>query len=216
MNVTVHDEELTLLPERALWWARAGLLALSDVHLGRSESLQREGLPIPTEAGASDLARLGELVGRLAPREVLILGDFIHQRTSWSRALKAGLAGFFARHRGPDWTLILGNHERGSRAHLEELPLTLVTGHVARPPFRFTHGHETAPGGDFTVAGHRHPVVTLREGPLRLRFPCFVLDARELTLPSFGTWTGGHEIQARARHRYFAATPREVFEIDLD
>lgn len=212
MTIVLAGETLELLAERALWWPRFGLLALSDLHLGKAESLQREGVPVPAEAGASDLARLGKLIDELRPQEVLILGDFIHQRTSWTASLKSALHSFFMSHRNLDWGLILGNHERGSEAELRDFPLAITTDDVKRESLIFTHGHRPQASG-FYVAGHAHPVITLRDGPLRMRFPCFELRRSGLVLPSFGTWTGGQESVRQRGVRRFAVTPSEVFEV---
>jgi uncharacterized protein len=42
------------------------------------------------------------------------------------------------------------------------------------------------------LAGHIHPTICLR-GPGRdsMRFPCFVLQGRQVILPAFGEFTGG-------------------------
>ena len=55
-------------------------------------------------------------------------------------------------------------------------------------------GHERA---TLNVCGHIHPVVRLRSRTDSLRLPCFFVehDHRRLTLPSFGEFTGGYEVE---------------------
>ena len=106
---------------------------------------------------------------------------------------------------------MIGNHERGSIEFLQALPLELINGAYHLEPFTFSHGHEVAQSG-FTIQGHIHPVVILKEGPVRLRLPCFVLNDTSLVLPSFGSFTGGYEITASAGTRIFAVT-KKIIEI---
>ncbi len=63
------------------------------------------------------------------------------------------------------------------------------------------------------MEGHTHPVIRVRKGSTRLRLPCFVLDENKLTLPSFGAWTGGFEIQQAAHRKIFAIANFDVFEV---
>jgi len=67
---------LTLLAERALWWAAERTLIVSDLHLGKAERMaRRSGALVPPYETAETLARLSALIGRLAPAHVICLGD---------------------------------------------------------------------------------------------------------------------------------------------
>jgi len=48
LTVDVAGESVRLLPERAVYWPRKESLFLSDLHLGRVESLQKFGRPVPS------------------------------------------------------------------------------------------------------------------------------------------------------------------------
>jgi DNA ligase-associated metallophosphoesterase len=213
MKVEVQGEILELLPERAFFWAERSLLGLSDVHLGKAESLQRMGLPIPSGSHHLDLRRMTALIEKYNPRQILILGDWIHRSDSWTPEIIYDLQDFFDRHRNRLWTLLLGNHERGSHPYLEQLPIELIDGHLDMGPFTFTHGHLPKQSARYRIEGHVHPVITLCDGPLKMRFPCFVLKPKVMLIPSFGTLTGGFETKLQPEARIFAAGPKDVFEI---
>lgn len=210
MILDLLGQRLELRPERALYWHEQKLLALSDLHLGKAESYQREGIPMPADQGVEDLTRLSHLIHELNPKSVLFVGDFIHARTSWSMGLKDELEGFFHVHRGREFHLIVGNHERGSLHHFEELPVQIVPDFAASP-FLFVHGHEKQ--RQFSVEGHLHPAITIKQGPLRFRLPCFVLEENRLILPSFGEWTGAADVTKQKHNRVFAVSGPSVFEI---
>lgn len=214
MRIKAAGQELELLPERAVWWAERHTLIFSDVHLGKAQSYRFEGIAIPSESGLTDLDTIASLIERWRPKEILILGDFIHHRQSWTPKFHEDLGIFLAQNRNIEWKLILGNHERGSRENFEDLPVELVAGDVLQAPFRFAHGHEVQTSNDFTVSGHVHPIVVLKEGPLTMRCPCFVLSPSRLLLPSFGVWTGGVEVSKLKDQRIFAVAGQEVFEVE--
>jgi DNA ligase-associated metallophosphoesterase len=215
MNISVAGEKLDLLPEKAIFWPGENILILSDVHIGKSESYQALGVPLPSGAHYEDLEHIERLLAQTGVAKVYILGDLIHHKTSWTPQIQQDLADFFQRHRDVEWTLLIGNHERGSIAFLEKLPLRLISGDHEHGPFLFSHGHDSGYQNSalFLIQGHIHPVVRLSQGAIRLRLPCFVMDLQRLILPAFGVLTGGYEMHPARGRRIFALTPESVFEV---
>lgn len=213
MKIKIADEELILLPQKSLQWPRAKMLVLSDLHLGKAESLQAQGIPLPSGAHQADLQGLSDLIHQTQPERVLILGDFIHNPQSWSTYVRKDLEIFFKEHHFCDFMLLLGNHERGSVPELTRLPMKISDKDLIEGPFRFCHGHTQKKDQYFQIQGHVHPVVNMKMGSTRLRLPCFVLEEDTLTLPSFGTLTGGFEIRPRAHQQVFVVSPQEVFPL---
>lgn len=186
---TLHwaGETLELLGEKAAWDPARRVLLLADLHLGKAETFQAHGIPLPSDGDASTLNALLELAHRLEPEAVLVLGDLIHSRLGLTGELRAKLSAL------PDLLgcplrLIGGNHERGS----------WIDGLVQEPaqalgPWWLSH--EPHPrSGHLNLCGHLHPVAVVGSGKERLRLPCFALDrdAARLALPAFGSLTGGH------------------------
>ena len=85
------DEQLEMLPERALWLPRRRWLLLADVHLAKAEHAQALGVPVPSDGGRADLGRLADLGRRLQPRRVFILGDLVHHPRAVTPALEQQL-----------------------------------------------------------------------------------------------------------------------------
>lgn len=182
-----EDERLDLLAEGALLVPSRGMLLLADLHLGKAESFQAQGIPLPSDGDAATLNPLLDLVHRLQPTEVLVLGDLIHSRLGLTAELREKLRAL------PDLLgcplrLIGGNHERGS--WIEGLPQ-----HPPQACGRLWLSHEPQPRpGWLNICGHRHPVALVGQGGDRVRLPCFAYDPRirTLVLPAFGQLTGGH------------------------
>lgn len=181
------EGQLQLLAERAVWEAEQRVLLLADLHLGKAESFQAQGIPLPSDGDADTLNALLQLAARLAPRQVVVLGDLIHSRLGLTPELRAKLAAL-PELLGCPLRLIGGNHERGS--WIEGLPQEPSQ---ALGPWWLSHQPEPRPGR-LNLCGHLHPVALLGSGKQRLRLPCFALDplAQRLALPAFGRLTGGH------------------------
>mgnify|MGYP003346711849 CR=1 FL=1 len=215
MKITLQNESFELLPDKALFWERKGLLALSDLHLGKAESIQAAGVPIPSGAHREDLERLSHLLLRYQPKEVLILGDLVHNRHSLSENVMSELHEFLNFHSQIYWTLIYGNHDKAALTKLRLLPFHFTKDDLQIENFLFVHGHHKHPEAVFQIQGHVHPAIRLQEGPLKMTLPCFHLTQNELTLPAFGSLTGGYILKPRKSDRVFAIANRELFEVLL-
>jgi hypothetical protein len=226
ISITLNEEALELLPEKALFWKTKSMLVLSDVHLGKAESFQAMGVPMPSGSHWDDLNELSRLIHQHSPQTVLILGDFIHQKSSWTDDLMNDLLDFFSGHSRIEWILVLGNHERGSQNFLNTLPLKLVTEQLFIEPFIFSHGHHLATPEPtakkrkvkpkdvpFSIQGHIHPAVRLREGSTTMKLPAFFITGHTLLLPAFGSQTGGYELKYTAKDRVFPTTGKLIFEL---
>ncbi len=182
-----QGHRLELLAARALWDPAQSLLLLADLHLGKAESFQAHGIPLPSDGDAQTLNALLELAHQWRPQQVIVLGDLVHDRLGLTASLRQKLAALPALL-GCPLRLIGGNHDRG-QWH-EGLPQEPAQ---ASGPLWLSHAPDPRPGL-LNVCGHLHPVVQLAGGGDRLRLPCFALDRRrqQLVLPSFGRLTGGH------------------------
>lgn len=182
-----RQERLQLLAEGAVHLPTHGLLLVADLHLGKAECFQASGIPLPSDGDASTLNALLALVHRIAPQQVLVLGDLIHGRTGLTPELRAKLRAL-PELLGCPLRLIGGNHERGS--WIEGLPQE-----PSQAVGSLWLSHEGEPrAGHLNLCGHRHPVALLGRGHERLRLPCFAYNPplEQLVLPAFGHLTGGH------------------------
>lgn len=167
----------------ALWWPDQALLCVSDLHLGRSERYaRRAGALLPPYEVEDTLLRLDQEIERLAPREVVCLGDSFDDDAA-SAGLPEAARGWLLRlMAGRRWIWIEGNHDPG--------PTRLGGAHLAEHrvgPLTFRHIAE--PGARGEVSGHYHPKAQVG-GRGRAR-PAALYDDTRLILPAFGTYTGG-------------------------
>lgn len=189
---TLADTALTALPAGALWLPAARALAVSDLHLCKSERIaRREGRLTPPYESQETLDRLAALVDALRPATVICLGDSFDDGPA-AAALPEAAAETLARlMAGRRWIWIAGNHDPGPSflggAHMAEFALGgLIFRHVAQA------------GAQAEVSGHYHPKLRLRG-----RRPCFLVDRNRAILPAFGLYTGGLDVAAPAFEALF-------------
>jgi hypothetical protein len=171
---------LTALPSGALWWPSEACLAVSDLHLGRSERYaRRAGALLPPYEVEETLARLDLDIAATGARMVICLGDTFDdlQAADLGEAHALWLARLMA---GRRWVWIEGNHDPGPVALGGEHRVELVLGPL-------TFRHIALAGATGEVSGHYHPKARIAGQARR----CFLTDSARLILPAYGTYTGG-------------------------
>ena len=185
---------LELLAAKAVWDPQRQVLFVADLHLGKAETFQVQGIPLPSDGDAATLNGLLDLAHQLLPQQVVVLGDLIHSRLGLTAELRSKLAAL-PELLGCPLRLIGGNHEQGS--WIEGLPQEPSQ---ELGPWWLSHMPEPR-AGLLNLCGHLHPVAQVGRGADRLRVPCFSYcqTSGRLALPSFGHLTGGHHCSQRER-----------------
>jgi len=190
--------------------ARKGLMLLghdtlcvADLHFEKASFLQMNGhVPLPTYDTRDSLHRLAGLVEDYAPKRVVALGDSFHDIAADQRLSETDCELLNQIVESvEDFIWILGNHDpdipdyvRGRRED-----------HAQIGGFLMTHHPHDAGDQGVNLCGHYHPKlrVTIKTG--KISAPCFAVSHERIILPSFGTFTGGLNVD----HPDFkAALPR--------
>ncbi|MEO0386264.1 MAG: ligase-associated DNA damage response endonuclease PdeM [Pseudomonadota bacterium] len=183
---TFVGQTLTARPSGALWWAAAGVLAVADLHFGRSERLARRGgTLLPPYDTAETLARLTREVRALAPRTIVCLGDSFDDLAAANGLDAAARATVSDLAAGRRWIWVAGNHDPADPGFGGEAVETFHAGPLC---FRHIAARHPAAG---EVSGHYHPKLGVPTRAGHIRWPCFLWDDQRIVLPAFGTYTGG-------------------------
>lgn len=177
--------EILLTGSGALWWPERRLLAVSDLHLGKSGRVARQGGTLwPPYDTADTLDRLSADLGRYDAATVVCLGDSLDDMAVAGEMGGDMLRRLRCMQAGRRWIWIAGNHDPGPSGtggeHLADL---------SEPPLLMRH--IAMPGASGEVSGHYHPKAVVSGRGHAISRPCFLLDRDRLVLPAYGTYTGG-------------------------
>ena len=208
------DQDLQLLPQKAIYWHQQNALIIADVHLGKTGHFRKAGIAIPRDLEQNDLATLSDLVVEFNPKRIVFLGDFFHSdiNADWD---------WFAlwRQQFPEIVidLIKGNHDIIADTHYTQLNINLYKQLVIGP---FLMLHHPLPETElqlvkqYVLCGHIHPGINLiGKGRQSVTLPCFAFGSKQAILPSFGKFTGRVAIRSSKTDNIFAVLKHKVLPV---
>jgi DNA ligase-associated metallophosphoesterase len=207
---------LFLLPERAVFEPQTRSLFIADPHFGKAATFRALGQPVPCGTTEENLRRLGALVDAHDARRLVVLGDFLHGPAGRTQRLFARLREWRAARAALECIVVRGNHDVRAGDAPSDCGFTHVDEPFALDGVEGWHHAEGPAGveGPVILSGHIHPVVRLAgPGRDRLRLPCFCLRGREIVLPAFGEFTGGHAVDPRHWRELVVTTGTHLFPI---
>jgi DNA ligase-associated metallophosphoesterase len=209
------NQDLLLLPQKAIYWQQEKALLVADVHMGKVGHFRKAGIAVPRDMEQDDLAVLSDLIDEHRPEKIIFLGDLFHsdKNADWDWFV-------LWRRQFPKLELILirGNHDIIHDSHYINLNVALHH-QLSIGPFLMLHkplddsALEQAEG--YVFCGHIHPGVSL-SGRARqhLTLPCFAFGSKQAILPSFGKFTGRVAIRDQRTDRIFAVAQNKVIAIN--
>lgn len=210
MITTLEEHELTLLPEKAIWWEEKSVLLLADLHLGKANHFRKAGVPVPHAPNSTNLDKLIGLLQAWKPSRVVYMGDLFHSHynVEWE-AFGQVLAHF------PEITfdLIQGNHDIMSDYQYEKIRLNVYKEPVEMGNFVLSH-EPMEVHNKYNLAGHIHPGVRMRgRGRQSVRLPCFFFGKTQGLLPAFGALTGTHPLKPKKGDEIFVIVEGKIVKV---
>ncbi|MFC5282538.1 ligase-associated DNA damage response endonuclease PdeM [Pedobacter alpinus] len=212
MTINNHGEELILDKERAIFFPKHGLLAISDLHLGKSAHFRKAGVPVPSTIAQSDLNRLGVLIEKYHPKTLLINGDMFHH------SLNSDIDDFYKwrnDYKELNFLLVKGNHDKLALADYAAMRIEIHEPSFCIGPFCFIHDAPKCTEEElYPISGHVHPGVTMvGKAKQKLKFPCFYFGKDYAVMPAFSGFTGLYNIKPAPTEEVFAITKESVFKV---
>ena len=183
------NSSLEMLPTRALLLPQTKELLICDIHLGKGEYFQQNGIPLTNNSDEQNLLRIKNIVKKHSPNKLIILGDLFHSKYSISESLKNKVE-LLAATLNIKIELIVGNHDIGCK-------VKNITFLKFKRSNNFIFSHEPLDNFEeniLNICGHYHPKIYLKDSKDKLSFRCFALDEKQniFYLPAFGDLTGGY------------------------
>ncbi|WP_374948914.1 ligase-associated DNA damage response endonuclease PdeM [Mucilaginibacter sp.] len=207
------NQDLLLLPQKAIYWQQEKALIATDVHFGKVGHFRKAGIAIPRNMEQQDLSMLSDLIYEYKPEKIYFLGDLFHSdmNNDWDWFV-------LWRSQFPKLQIILikGNHDIINDLHYNQLGILLHKElHVG--PFLMLH-HPLSDGVQqregYVLCGHIHPGVSLvGRGRQSVTLPCFAFGKHQAILPSFGSFTGKVAIVSRKADHVFGVLKDKVIAL---
>jgi uncharacterized protein len=214
-SISIAGETLTLLPERAVWWASRRTLLIADPHFGKAATFRALGVPVPRGTTTGSLARLETVLARMTPSRVVFLGDFLHAAEGRDPETLRVLNAWRRSHSSVEMTLVRGNHDARAGDPPRELEIHCVTAPHLDPPFTLHHKPRPSDEG-YVLCGHIHPAARLSGiGRQHSCLPCFWFGKDIGVLPAFGEFTGVGEIDVQAGDQVFVVADDAVIAVPV-
>lgn len=212
MTITIRNEELILVKERAIFLPKEKLLAISDLHLGKAAHFRKAGLQVPSTLAQSDLNRLSDLLAEYQPETLLINGDMFHHD------LNTDIDDFEhwkEQYSSLKFVLVKGNHDKLEEKQYQKLGIEIHEPSYCTSNFCFIHDAVKCMEKNlYPISGHIHPGVNvLGKAKQSLKFPCFYFGNDYAIMPAFSAFTGLSLIKPKANEQIYAITPTKVVKI---
>jgi len=204
-----EDTLLEMLPSRALFLPETKELLICDVHLGKAEYFQQNGVPLTNNSDENNFARIKKIVKKYNPEKLIILGDLFHSKFSIDKTLQKKVEDL------PELLktkveLVLGNHDVGCNIKNIEFFNIIKTKYIifSHEPINLTDNKI------LNICGHYHPKLYLKNKGDKLSFSCFAMDNNKNTLymPAFGDLTGGYPCK-KSFKKWAIISEKEIIEI---
>ena len=184
-----EDTLLEMLPSRALFLPKTKELFICDVHLGKAEYFQQNGIPLTNNSDENNFERIKMLVKKYNPEKLIVLGDLFHSKYSIGKTLKKRVEDLPVILK-TNIELVRGNHDEG--CDIKNIKIIDI-----KKTKNITYSHESVNLSDketLNICGHYHPKLYLKKNGDKLSLRCFAMDTNKniLYLPAFGDLTGGY------------------------
>ncbi|MBC7694704.1 MAG: ligase-associated DNA damage response endonuclease PdeM [Burkholderiales bacterium] len=207
------EEELWLLPAKAIWFPKYEILLVSDTHMGKGAHFRKSGIAIPTAIAQEELSCLTDLIDAYQPKELIFLGDLFHSDINNDLAWFQLWREF---HHKVRMILVKGNHDILPPHFYKQIKLEVVDV-MSIGAFDLYHDLPKKNQERFVLSGHIHPGVKI-EGKARqwISLPCFYFGESNAILPAFGKFTGKAIIKGKEGEISFAIAGKKIVPIKFN
>ena len=205
-----EDTLLEMLSSRALFMPETKELLICDIHLGKADYFQQNGIPLTNNSDENNFARIKKIVKKYTPKKLIILGDLFHSKYSIDKNLQKKVEDLPELLK-TNIELVLGNHDVG--CDIKNIKIFDI-----KKTKNIIFSHEPVNLTDkkmLNICGHYHPKFYLKNKGDKISFRCFAMDNNKNTLflPAFGDLTGGYPCKKSFR-KWGIISEEEIIEIN--
>lgn len=214
LEISLLDQDLVLLPQKAIYWKQERALIAADVHLGKVGHFRKAGIAVPRDMEQDDLAILSDLIEEYKPIRIIFLGDLFHSDMNNDWEWFALWRKHFAHIQ---IMLIKGNHDIIHDSYYTQLDVSLHKQLIMGPFLMLHHplsDEKLMQARGYVFCGHIHPGVCLvGRARQHITLPCFAFGEKQVILPSFGKFTGKVAIHHQKTDKIYGVLKDKVIAI---
>lgn len=190
--------ELWLDASKTLYWPRHEMLIVADLHFEKGSYFAQKGSALPCYDTFDTLMRLEAVIARYQPKQVVCLGDSFHDAHAFDRLKAQNKTLLDTLTQGvAQWHWIVGNHD-------PEIPEQIAGfKHAEMEIDGILLTHEPSSAATPQIVGHYHPKLQVTLGGIKAKGAGFIHDDALMIMPSFGSYTGGLDVDDPAIRQLF-------------
>lgn len=214
--INLRGSRFWLLSQKAMYWQKKKILMIADLHIGKSGHFRKHGIPVPGKVNTSNIDKMDELVQKIEPKHLIILGDLFHSRNNkeWKQ-----FESWRKKQPKLEVSLVIGNHDILPNTVYHSSHINLFK-KVTIESFLLIHdlneiSSEKDRTGNYILSGHIHPAVQLKgKGRQSMKLPCFYFGRTQGILPAFGQFTGTHVIEPRKGEKVYTIADSQIVDMN--
>ena len=191
----INDFTILFDSSGSIYITKLGILLISDLHIGKSYSCAKNGNFLPPFEIDETIEKIKSIVDFYNPKKIISLGDSFHEASTLEIIDKIYIKNLNKIFKEREVIFIDGNHDAELKS--KEKIDAIFTDSLKLDNFNFTHiKNSKIINNLFEFSGHFHPKVSIIFNRVTYSLKCFVLGKNFCILPSFGTYTGGLNINS--------------------
>ena len=191
----INDFTILFDSSGSIYITELSILLMSDLHIGKSYSCAKNGNFLPPFEIDETIEKIKSIVDFYNPKKIISLGDSFHEASTLEIIDKIYIKNLNKIFKEREVIFIDGNHDAELKSK-EKIDATFKDS-LKLDNFNFTHiKNSKIINNLFEFSGHFHPKVSIIFNRVTYSLKCFVLGKNFCILPSFGTYTGGLNINS--------------------
>ena len=191
----INDFTILFDSSGSIYITELSILLMSDLHIGKSYSCAKNGNFLPPFEIDETIEKIKSIVDFYNPKKIISLGDSFHEASTLEIIDKIYIKNLNKIFKEREVIFIDGNHDAELKSK-EKIDATFKDS-LKLDNFNFTHiKNSKIINNLFEFSGHFHPKVSIIFNWVTYSLKCFVLGKNFCILPSFGTYTGGLNINS--------------------
>ncbi|MFP4567672.1 MAG: metallophosphoesterase [Candidatus Woesearchaeota archaeon] len=179
-------------------------LILSDLHIGQDEAMSANGFLMPRFQYEDLFKETQSIIKETKPKRIILNGDIKHEFGGILKEERSKIKEYiqYLKRGEREVIIIKGNHDAILKPLAERENIALKDFLILKD-FFICHGDKLFEDDAFKkskiiIIGHEHPAITLKDGPRKEKYKCFLLgkyeDKKLIVMPAMNPLSDGSDI----------------------